>query len=71
MLNIGSGQGTAILDLAQRILALVQRGSKLDMQPARSAEVVRFTADVTRMRALLGLEPAQDPLHGLAEMMEG
>jgi|WetSurMetagenome_2_1015567.scaffolds.fasta_scaffold380561_2 nucleoside-diphosphate-sugar epimerase len=67
--NIGSGQGTAILDLAQRIISLVKTGSKLDMQPARSMEVVKFTADVTRMKTLLGLEPPADPLFGLEKML--
>ena len=61
-INVASGKGTAILDLAQRILQLMDTPSRLAMRPARSAEVVRFTADVTRMRTLLGLEPPDDPL---------
>lgn len=67
--NVGSGQGMAILDLAERILGLVDTGSRIAMRPARSAEVVRFEADVTRMREKLGLEPPGDPLHALARMV--
>jgi len=60
--NVGSGQGTAILDLARRILALIDTRSQIVLRPARSLEVVRFVAQVDRMRALLGLEPPADPL---------
>jgi UDP-glucose 4-epimerase len=67
--NIGSGQGTPILKLAERILALVQSPSQLDRRPPRGVEVVRFVADVGRMRDLLGLEPPADPLADLAAMV--
>jgi UDP-glucose 4-epimerase len=69
--NIGSGQATAILDLAQRILALVGGPSQIVLRPAREAEVVRFTANVTRMRQRLGLEPPADPLAYLPGMLDG
>lgn len=68
--NVGSGQGTPLLELASRLLAETGSPLELDMQPARSVEVVRFTADVTRMREVLGLEPPEDPLFGLAEMLK-
>jgi UDP-glucose 4-epimerase len=67
--NVASGKGTAILDLAHRILKLVNTTSQIVMRPARSAEVVRFTADVTRMGKLLGLEPPADPLYALERMV--
>jgi nucleoside-diphosphate-sugar epimerase len=66
--NVGSGQGTPILELAERILQLVGSGATLDRQPARSVEVARFTADVTRMRKLLGLEPPADALFALPQL---
>lgn len=68
--NVGSGKGTAILDLAQCILESVDTTSQISMQPARSAEVVRFVAQVDRMRALLGLEPPADPLAYLPSMVK-
>ncbi len=34
-INVGSGQGTPILELAQRIIDLCGSGSKVDIQPAR------------------------------------
>ncbi len=68
-INIGSGVGTPILELAERILSLTQSGSKLDLQPARSVEVVKFVAQIDRMKALLDLCPPSDPLTHLADMV--
>jgi UDP-glucose 4-epimerase len=65
--NVGSGMGTPILALAERVLAVAGHRGGIDRQPARSAEVVRFVADVTRMRTLLGIEPPPDPLCDLPD----
>jgi len=69
-INVGSGQGTPLLNLARRILSLVDSPSQLDIQPARSVEVVRFTAKIDLMREKLGLEPPDDPLFGLPTLVE-
>jgi UDP-glucose 4-epimerase len=68
-INVGSGQGTPILELAERILALTGSLSKLERVPARSVEVSRFMADVSRMQERLGLQPPTDPLFGLPEVI--
>ena len=49
---------------------LVDSLSQLDIQPARSVEVVRFTAKIELMREKLGLEPPDDPLLGLPALVE-
>ncbi|EFO79523.1 UDP-glucose 4-epimerase [Oscillochloris trichoides DG-6] len=67
-INIGSGQGTPLLQLAERVLALPGAKTRLDLHPARSVEVARFTADISRMRSLLGLEPPSDPLFALERL---
>ena len=64
--NIGSGKGTALKDLAQRMLALTGSTAGVEVAPARHVEVRRFTASVERMRSRLGLEPPADPLAALA-----
>jgi UDP-glucose 4-epimerase len=69
--NIASGKGTTLIALSDRILALVGGPSRLVRQPARTAEVVRFVADVGRMRSLLGIEPPDDPLAALSELVAG
>jgi UDP-glucose 4-epimerase len=63
--NVGTGKGTAILDLAERISQLAGGRTPVQLRPARGAEVVRFVAEITRMRRLLGLDPPADPLVGL------
>lgn len=69
-INVGSGQGTALRDLAARILALTGARSRLVLRPPRGPEVVRFVADVRRMRTVLGIEPPADSLAGLDAMVD-
>lgn len=67
-INIGSGQGITLQQLAARI----QPGGaqRLCLLPARDIEVVRFVADVSRMRTVLGLQPPADPLVGLEDLLK-
>jgi len=69
-INVGSGQGTPLLQLAERVLALPGARSQLDLRPARSVEVARYTAEIGLMRAQLGLEPPADPLFGLESLWQ-
>ncbi|HEX3598005.1 MAG TPA: SDR family NAD(P)-dependent oxidoreductase [Polyangiaceae bacterium] len=66
--NIGTGVGTSILALAERAIKAASSKSVLKREPARDAEVARFTADVTLMRSL-GLTPESDPLTHLEELV--
>jgi UDP-glucose 4-epimerase len=64
-INIGSGKGTSIKALAQRMLELSGLPVKWELAPARSIEVVRFVASVERMHKWLELTPPDDPLSQL------
>ena len=68
--NVGSGVGTTLYDLAARVQALSSTAVGLRVLPARAVEVTRFVADVSRMRALLGLEPPTDPLVALPDLWD-
>ncbi len=57
-INIGTGTGTPIAELARHILALSGSQSRLRHLPARSVEVRRYVADPTKLKQLLGLEPS-------------
>jgi UDP-glucose 4-epimerase len=70
-INVGSGRGTPLLQLAERVMALPGAASQLDLRPARSIEVARFTAQIGLMRARLGLEPPDDPLFALEQIWQG
>jgi UDP-glucose 4-epimerase len=65
-INVGSGTGTRILDLARRITQVSHRQSRVRFLPARSMEVTRYIADVNRMQQMLGVEPLLDPLAHLS-----
>jgi UDP-glucose 4-epimerase len=68
-INVGSGTGTRIIDLARRIARLAEAHGRLNLQPARSVEVTRFIANVDRMRQLLMIEPPLDPLAYLPSLV--
>lgn len=68
--NVGSGCGTALPDLARLTLRLTGSSARIEWHPAREVEVVQFVADVGRMRAVLGVDPPGDPLAHLPLMLE-
>jgi nucleoside-diphosphate-sugar epimerase len=70
-INVGSGTGTPIIDLARRILRLSGSHGHLKLLQARPVEVTRFVADITRMRQMLRIEPADDPLANLRQLVPG
>jgi UDP-glucose 4-epimerase len=60
--NIASGAGTSLHDLATRIEQLPGSRVHLRVLPARPVETLRFTASVVRMGKLLHILPPADPL---------
>ncbi len=69
-LNIGSGKGTDLVHLAERICAISAGESKIQVTETRQPEVNRFVADITRARRLLGLHAPDDPLQHLPTLIE-
>lgn len=68
-INIGSGCGITVRELAERIITLTKSRSALNLLPPRSVEVSRFVADVRRAQAALDLTAPADPLFGLDQML--
>jgi nucleoside-diphosphate-sugar epimerase len=68
--NIGSGKGTPIADLARRVLETAKSASEIQVAPSREMEVARFTADITRAHELFGIEQPADPLSHLPKVVE-
>jgi UDP-glucose 4-epimerase len=64
-INVGSGMGVTLTYLAHQILKRTGSASKLNTIPARPVEVVRFVADVERMRRVLAVVPELDSLADL------
>lgn len=69
-LNIGSGKGTTILDLARRVVEAAGSSSPVQIAERRDAEVMRFVADTTAAEAALGLTVPEDPLFGLPMVID-
>lgn len=67
-INIGTGTGTPIAELAQQIVALSGSQSELHWLAAREREVRRFVADGGLLNRILGLKPAP-PLAYLPTMI--
>lgn len=64
--NIGSGKGTTIVDLAHRVVGLSRSVSKIEVVEEREQEVGRFVADITRAKRLLKIPAPDDPLWALS-----
>lgn len=67
-INAGSGKGTTLFELAQRLKGLLDTKSKVIVEPPRSAEVVRYTADIRQFRSVFDIPVPEDPLYYLPMM---
>lgn len=68
-INVASGTGTKILDLARRIASLADSRGEIQIVPRRAIEVTRFIGNTERMTQFLGLSPTVDSLSHLAGMI--
>lgn len=69
-LNIGSGVGVTVLDLAHRILDLVPSTSRCVRLPSRDMEVTRFVADISRAQSTVDLPSPGEPLTHLPQLVD-
>ena len=67
--NIGSGEGTTLMELAEKVLALTGAKVDIEMGASRSFETVKFVADVCQAERLLGIARNDTPLFGLSAML--
>lgn len=66
--NVGSGRGVALRQLAAHIRSLAGPHVRVRVLPSRTPEVTRFTADICRMREVLGVEPCCDLIGDLQSL---
>ncbi len=71
-INVGSGQGVTIADVAGRIARLVQRPDliALGARPCPDGEPMRIVADTTRLRTATGWTPRVDLTSGLRDTVD-
>jgi len=67
--NVGSGKGTTLFELAERIMQLTNTESKIIVDPPRTVEVVKFTAKIDRFKQIFHVNVPEDPLYYLPEMI--
>ena len=67
--NVGSGKGVSIVELAHRVVQSTKSSSPVQIVPERDREVGRFIADITRGKRLLGIPEVADPLWALPRML--
>lgn len=60
-INVAYGQGSTLVDAVNIIALALGREPKVTYEPARPGEVMRYVADISKARQLLGYEP-QTPL---------
>lgn len=68
-MNIGSGLGTRVRELGERVIALTHSSSVLSVLPPREVEVGRFVANVRCAIDALALRIPDDPLFGLPSVI--
>ncbi|MBV8553067.1 MAG: NAD-dependent epimerase/dehydratase family protein [Acidobacteriaceae bacterium] len=69
-LNVGSGKGITIHDLARHIVRLSGSGSRVVVRQPRSLESVGFIADTTRAKQTLGIDFSHELLYNLPLLLE-
>jgi UDP-glucose 4-epimerase len=60
-INLAYGQGSTLVDAVNIIALALRKTPQVTFEPARPGEVMRYVADITKARQLLGYEP-QTPL---------
>jgi len=68
--NIACGEGTTILHLADRIKGLLKSSSPLEIGKPRTGEVIRYVADISKARKVLGFDPKVPFEEGIEKAVE-
>jgi UDP-glucose 4-epimerase len=68
--NIGSGQGTSLLELVDAIGAVTGRKPSIDFKPSRPFDVPASVLDISRARRELGWQPRTTLGEGLRRTFE-
>ena len=67
--NIGCGTTTSVLELIEKIAAILDVEAVPDLTPARVGDILHSRADISAAAELLGYEPVMDLDAGLADAM--
>ena len=65
ILNMGTGNGTTILEIVQNIANILEIEPKIEYHPERPGEIGNFVSDTTLLNKTFGSVPSTDVLTGL------
>jgi UDP-glucose 4-epimerase len=68
--NVGTGVETSIMDLAKTLGQFAVRPLDIVLSPARSGDIARSVADMTKTRQVLGFEARVDLAAGLKTLIQ-
>ncbi len=68
--NLGNGEGTSIMQLAEAVLKLKGATSKIDVRASRTGEVTHYIADITNAKTVLGYDPKVKFAEGIQKTVE-
>jgi len=70
ILNMGTGNGTTILEIVQNIANILEIEPKIEYQPQRPGEIGNFVSDTTLLNETFGNIPSTDVLTGLRKTID-
>ena len=70
ILNIGSGIGTKLIDLAKLIKNIISSNSRIIIKETRNGEVEEFIADISKIRSILKWQPEIDLSNGIRHTIQ-
>ena len=70
ILNMGTGNGTTILEIVQNIANILEIEPKIEYQPERLGEIGNFVSDTTLLNEIFGNTPSTDVLTGLRKTID-
>ncbi|MBI1813081.1 NAD-dependent epimerase/dehydratase family protein [Candidatus Peregrinibacteria bacterium] len=68
--NIAYGEGTTILKLAEDVIRLTGSSSTIAMEEPRTGEVIRYIADISKAKRVLGYDPKVPFEEGIRKTVE-
>lgn len=70
VLNMGTGNGTTILEIVKNISEILKIEPKIEYQPVRPGEIGNFVADTTLLHETFGKIPSTDVKTGLRQTID-
>ncbi len=68
--NMGTGNGTTILDIVKNMSNILKIEPKIEFQPARQGEIGNFVSDTTLLNETFGTIPSTGVMQGLTQTVD-